>query len=100
MPPELSGLSEKDLFDLIVGTGLPLLIAFIQQPRWSDSTRAVVAALVCILVALGTTYYAGQFTGTSVAKAIMLILLSAWASYQNFWKQTIAPKIEAATSPK
>jgi len=95
-------MTDAQMWSLIVGFLVPPFLAVIQQPGWSDGLRAVVSFVVAILVALGTVYFAGNLDfGHEKAwiSAILLVFVTAIATYRDFWKQTgIAPTIEAITS--
>jgi len=95
-------MTDAQMWSLIVGFLIPPFLAIIQQPGWSDPLRAVVAFVVAIIVALGTVYFAGNLEfdhEKGWISAILLVLVTAVATYKGFWKPTgVAPKIEAATS--
>lgn len=93
-------ISDAQMWSLIVGFGLPLLVAMIQQPKWSNPVRVTVTVLSSIVAGGGTAYFAGEFTGRSVLSCALVVCVAAIATYQNLWKPTrVAPAIEAATSP-
>jgi hypothetical protein len=54
--------------------------------------------LVYIVAALGTAFFTGVFNGASILTILMVIFLTAWASYSAVWKPTgVDAKIDAAT---
>lgn len=91
---------------LAVGGLLPLLTSLVQQPRWSNRTRTVLAVIVSIIA--GTVTYvtmngldivSGQ--PSSIITVIVGVILAAATSYQTIWKPSgVAPKIENVTSRK
>lgn len=89
------------MWSLIVGFLSPLVISVLQQPRWTEGLRALVAFVFSLVVAVPTAYFAGDLEGKDYITAALLILVTAISTYRNFWKNTgVAPSIEAATSPK
>jgi hypothetical protein len=86
-----------DMWLLVVGFLMPLIIAVVQQPGWSEPVRALVMAVACILAAVGANYFNGAL-GIPVAQwaeQILLIAVTAIATYKGFWQPTgIAPAIE------
>lgn len=94
----------NDLQDLIahnalVGALLPLLIAVIQQPRWSNPVRSVVTLVLCLAAGALVAYQSGRLTGQGFGYSATTVLLAAWATYTHFWKPTnIAPVVELLTS--
>lgn len=86
---------------LVVGFFLPIVIAVVQQPKWSPALSAVVAFLACGVAAAGTIYFGGaQWDRDHIVNTFLVILVSTIATYHGFWRPTnIAPKIETVTSP-
>lgn len=94
-------MTNLQMWSLLVGFLAPLVIAVIQQPKWKQSTRALVTA-ICSIVGGGlTAYFEGSFDDKSdVIGSILLVGVAAMTFYAKFWKQTrVAPAIEALTSP-
>lgn len=93
-------MSNLQMWALIVGFLLPPVLAVIQQARWSDAFRAVVAFLACAVAGAGTAYFQGDLNFERWVEAGLVILVSAMATYRGLWKPSgIAPAIEAKTSP-
>lgn len=86
---------------LILGVLTPILTSVIQQPKWSDQVRSIIAALVSIVVGVVTVLANGGFVDASGSLGIIaLVMVSSYATYRNLWKPSgIAPAIESATSP-
>jgi hypothetical protein len=90
-----------EMWALIVGFVMPLLIAIVQRSTWTQPVRALVMAVSSVIAGGLTAYFAGDLNGVDVTTAILLVAVTAIASYKGFWQPTtVAPKIEAATSPK
>lgn len=86
------------LWSGIAGFAAPLLVAVINQPRWSPFVRALLTVAFCVGVAALTAAIEGRLTGARWTTATLTVLAAAVASYQTLWKN-VAPQIEAATSP-
>lgn len=93
-------MSDLERWSLLVGILSPLLISVIQQPGWRRPLRAIVGLIMCVLIALGTAYFNGDFHERGIVSSLLLIFLAAMTAYRNLWRPTgIAPAIETATSP-
>lgn len=89
-----------EMWSVLVGALLPPLVAVVQQPKWSAPVRAIVTFLLCAAAGAGTAFFNGELTGKPVASAILLVFVSALATFKGFWKQTgLTDAIERATSP-
>lgn len=89
------------MWSLIAGACLPPVLAVIQQQHWRQQFRAAVAFLACTAVGAATAYFQGSLTGKRWVEAALIIGVAALSTYHGFWKPSgIAPKIEAATSPR
>lgn len=87
------------MWSLIVGFALPPALAVIQQSRWSDQLRAVIAFLACAVAGAGTAYFQGELNFERWVEAGLVILVAAMTTYRNFWKPVgVAPTIEAKTN--
>lgn len=75
----------------------PLIVALVNQPRWSPIVRAIATVVVCLGMAAATAAVEGQFNGTRWTTAALLVLSGAVFWYQTIWKN-VAPKLEAASS--
>lgn len=88
---------------LILGVVTPLLTAIVQQPKWKwgRGLRAVVGAVISVLVGIGTCLANGDIhSGQTVLATIAVVLVAAQATYSQLWKPTgVAGAIESATSP-
>ena len=93
-------MTDLEMYSLLLGAFLPLAISVVQQPGWSDKLRAVVALLICVVADIPLVYFQGDFTGRRLVSSALLVLVTAYATFRNFWKPTgAAPTIEDATSP-
>lgn len=92
-------MSNLQMWSLIVGFFMPVLIAVLEQSKWSQVVRAVVAFVACGIAALVTVVIVSDL-GTKIwIGSALTVLVTAIATYQLWWKPTgIAPTIEKATN--
>jgi hypothetical protein len=94
-------MDNAQMWALVVGFAIPPILAVVQQPGWSQLLRTLVLAVTALVAGLGTAYFAGSFAGKDIVTSILIVLVTAIATYQGFWKSSgMAPAIEKATSPK
>lgn len=94
----LASLGPVALWLMAVGFFSPLVVAVIQQSRWSARRQSVVAFVFYVVVAAVTVYLNGVFTTVGLVTAILIVFVTASTAYKNLWKPTgAAPAIEAAT---
>jgi hypothetical protein len=88
------------LWSGLVGVVLPLGISVINQSTWAPRARGLMAFLLCLVAAAGTSYFAGELSDEGdLATAVLTVLVAAIGSYQGLWKpSTIAGSIERATT--
>lgn len=97
---DLHTLQNLEMWALLVGFVLPLVISALEQSTWSNGIRSAVAFVVCVIAGGITAWIAGDFDTNDIVTAALIVLTTALATYKGLWKPTgIAPKIEAATSP-
>lgn len=87
------------MWSLIVGFALPPVLAIVQQTNWSSRLKAVVAFAASAVAGAGVAYFQGDLTGRRFVEAGLVVLVTAVATYQSFWKPTgVAPAIESSTN--
>lgn len=97
-------MTDTAMWELVAGfLSATFVLPVIQQPTWSARGRALVTFVWSILVGLGVVYFTDHFAGVDtareVASSILLVLVSAIASYHGFAKPSgIAPAIETWTA--
>jgi hypothetical protein len=102
----MMGLNDRELVTALTSVFLPIIIAIVQRPAWSDRRRAIVAFGLILLWTLGGVIYLGEGVPQSVdwhawLRLLLVNALTAYTVYQNLYKATgVAQRIEAATSPK
>jgi hypothetical protein len=98
-------MTDLQMWELIVGfLSATFVLPMVQQPHWTVRTRASVTFVYAVVVGLVTAYLVGAFAGVhdfrTGVSSVLLMLVTAIASYRGFAKPTgIAPTIERATSP-
>lgn len=92
-------MSNLVMWNLVVGFLIPNLVAIVQQPKFSQTARAIVTAVICIFFGLGTAYFNAQFNPGDIVGSILIVAVAAITFYKGLWKPSgIAPAIERATS--
>lgn len=92
-------MSDLEMWTLVVGFFLPLVLSVIIQTGWDPRLQSIVAFVVAALIAAGTLALKGDLTGRSWVSASLIILVTAIATYHGFWKPTnVAPSIESRTN--
>jgi len=92
-------MSDLDMWTLVVGFVLPLVLSVIIQTGWSPRLQAILAFVVAAIVAAVTLYLKNDLTGRSWVSATLVILVTAIATYHGFWKPTnVANSIESRTN--
>lgn len=94
-----NNLTTQDMWTILAGFLLPILVAMINQSHWSKILRAIVSFAICIAVAVVDVLIQGNWNGHDLTRTLVLIAFVAYTSYQLFWRPSaIAPTIEANTS--
>lgn len=84
---------------ILIGALLPILIAILNQPQWTDQQKRFIALGVAFVSGTGTVIVSGNFDPGNWVVTIAAVLGASQAAYTVLWKPTkIAPRIEAATS--
>lgn len=90
-----------EFWSFILGLGMPLLIAVVQQPKWSDMTRRIVAVALSAAVGLGNAYFSNRWNAADIGANVVLVIAAAQAAFNLFYSPSGTTKaIERATSPK
>jgi hypothetical protein len=99
----LGELTDLAMWTAIVSFFMPLVISVVQQPSWTQRTRALVGAVTSGIAGLGTVYFTTpQLFDTRLTPTVVLtVIMASIAAYRGFWKQTgTSPAIEKATTVK
>ena len=93
-------LSNSELWAAALGYVLPLVIAFVNQPRWASWVKGLLMLAVAGGDGLGTAYFTDQFHGKTIVTCLLVAAIAIGVAYHTVWKPSgIAPAIERATSP-
>lgn len=89
----------------ILGFLAPLLVAVVNQPRFSPLVRRIIAIIVSIALALVALLVSGTFIVPSDPRGIGITILAvigiAQIAYGLVWKPAgLTDQLEAATSPR
>lgn len=92
-------MTDFEMYLLLVGFFLPPVLSIIQQSNWSARLRSIVAFAACLLAGAGVAYFQGDLTGKRFVSGALIVMVTALATYRNFWKPTgVAPAIETKTN--
>lgn len=96
-----AGLTDLDLWSALVGIGMPPLVAVAVSSRWQPWQRGVMAVVMCVVAGMITTWIAGDLTGVTPIRAVLVVAWAAFGSYRTWWHTTgITKKIEDKTTPR
>lgn len=92
-------MTDLELWAVIVGFFVPVVLSVINQPTWSSRRKSTVAFIFAVFVGAITAWLQGDLNGRSVVSAILLVLVLSITTYKGFWKPTgVAGAIEVKTS--
>lgn len=89
---------------LILGFLTPLLVALVNQPRFTPTQKRLISVFISILVGVINLLVQGALSRwsldlTDLLANFALVLGAAQAAYALLWKPTgVSDKVEAATS--
>lgn len=94
----MSPLADTASWALILGVITPILTAVVNQPRWSGTTRNIVAVLISGVVGVLTCLANGTIgDGQTLLASLAAVAVAAAASYHLVLPK-IAAAVERATS--
>ena len=85
---DLNTLSDLAMWSLLIGAILPVLVSVIKRSKWSKTTKALLALLIFTVAGTGTAYFNDQFNGRTIVSCILLVAVTAYTLFQNFYKPT------------
>lgn len=84
-----------EMWQLIVGVGLPLLIAVVIKPDWPSLTKWWVGFAMCFVVSIGDVWFSGHFVLVDLGGTLLKVVFLCFTSYLTIWKPSgIAEGIE------
>lgn len=98
-------MSDKEILVALTGVVLPVIIAGILRPTWSDRRRQLITFAVVLAWTLGGAFFANDATiptawdWRSVVRLLGLNVLAAFVLFKQLKELGIIQRIEAATSP-
>lgn len=93
-------LSQAQMYAMVMGVFLPILIAIIVQTHWPQALKTWAALAVTLLFAAGVLFFDGRWNPTNIIGTILILFFEVSTTYAHFWKpSTIAPTIERTTTP-
>lgn len=82
------------MWAIVVSFFSPLVLNFLISKGWAQWVKAVVAFVFSAIVGVITALLTGSYEGLGIPAAVLLSLVVAITSYENFWKP-IAPNMQA-----
>jgi hypothetical protein len=79
-------MSDVEMLSVVIGFLSPPVLAVIQQTPWKPPIKAVVTFIWAIVLGALTTYFAGEWSAKNVVTVILVVLATAVATYQAWWK--------------
>ena len=77
-----------DMYTVVVGLLLPLLIATILSPDWTKQTKGWISFGLVFLAAAGHLFFIGEFVLADFPSTLLKILFLTTGSYLSFWRPT------------
>ena len=96
IPPQMT---DAAMWSIIIGFFMPLVINFVVNAEWSQSAKAGIAFAASLVAGAGTAFFTGAYEGLGIPSSVLLTLVVAITSYQNFWKQ-VAPNLQRGMKAK
>lgn len=92
-------MGDAAMLALVVGFLSPIVLNFIIKATWPSWVKSLTAFGFSAVVGVITALVAGAYDGLSIVSTVLLTLVVAITSYQNFWKQ-VAPNMQRGTEVK
>ena len=89
-----TGMTDTAMLAVIVGFFSPLVLNFLVSVAWRQWVKALVAFIFSAIVGTITALLTGSYEGLGVPSTILLTLVVAITSYENFWKP-VTPNMQA-----
>ena len=81
----------------IVAFVVPIVLAFLNQSKWSAQIKAALFFAFSLAAAAGTAYLQGDLTGQRWLDSALVVVPAAAAFYHGFWKPVGLHAVEEAT---
>lgn len=78
--------SEAAMWEALVSWFVPVIVAWINDDKWSGPIKVGVTVLVCIVVGLVTAIFTGGLSSVRLGTAILITLFGAMVTYKRFWQ--------------
>ena len=82
-------LDANNALDALNGVITSILGGFLTTCKMQAWQKQGVVLAIAVLFGLARCYLTGQFTDTSIAAAIVVVVATAWTSYQTFLKDLV-----------
>lgn len=94
-------MTDAQMWDLIIGFVMPLVVAVLVQTHWDQRAQAVAMFICCLVaVALEHLFILHDFTlGEGLFRSLLIVMVATIAFYKGWWKPLgTAPMIEQKTT--
>lgn len=85
------------LWNLLVGFGMPYVIAFFNQPGWNAILKSLCTVVLCVAAGTITLWVNGEMNFHDWATSVLTVLASAVVWYKTLWYKP-ANQLEEATA--
>lgn len=92
----MDNLSNADMYLVIVGFLMPLLISVLIKSTWPSWARGLFAFVACVVVAAIDIFFISRtFDPNDLVRSILIVFFLAIATYHFWWKPSqITTKVE------
>lgn len=100
------GLNDSELITAASAIILPLIIAIVQRPTWSDQTRAIVGFVGVFLWTLVGVLFLSEgnpltYAWQSWLRLFLGVFVTSYGAFLGVWKPSgVTGRIEVLTSPR
>jgi hypothetical protein len=96
-PPNLLGLSDLELWTMVVGAGIPFVTAAINRYGWASDIKLAVYFAVCLVTTAVEVLIRGDIDAGNYLRTLLIILISSQTVYQA--TKSAIKVVEARTTP-
>ena len=93
-------MSDLEMWSLLVGVLLPIVVATINRSVWPGWAKAAVVIVTSSAAGGVTAWLTGVLTGGTWLHSALVVGVAAVGSWRVFWRPSgIGPAVERATEP-
>lgn len=91
--------TNAQMWAVIVGFLMPLVIGRIVDSKWRAWVKAAIAFGASAIAGVGTAYFAGAFNGLDTVGVALTVVVVSITAYGQFWKK-VTPQIDRGAAAK